>query len=147
MRIPVRVELDKRGINLHSVRCPVCCGDLESVDHILVNCSFALDVWNRVYKWWNIGAFSSSRVSETLQGNSTLAKSAIGKKIWQAVEWVCAYYLWKNRNMKTFQNNPFSASVLISEIQVKSYEWISGRIKGKHIDWLTWLVNPYVYLD
>ncbi|XP_071739189.1 uncharacterized protein [Rutidosis leptorrhynchoides] len=37
-RIPVRVELDKRGIDLDSVRCPVCDSDVETVDHILLHC-------------------------------------------------------------------------------------------------------------
>ncbi|XP_071708247.1 uncharacterized protein [Rutidosis leptorrhynchoides] len=34
-RIPVRFELDKRGIDLNSVRCPICDGDIETVEHIL----------------------------------------------------------------------------------------------------------------
>ncbi|XP_071694498.1 uncharacterized protein [Rutidosis leptorrhynchoides] len=46
-RLPVRVELDKRGIDLHSVRCPICDDDLESVDHSLINCKFSMDVWSR----------------------------------------------------------------------------------------------------
>ncbi|XP_071726033.1 uncharacterized protein [Rutidosis leptorrhynchoides] len=35
-RLPVRIELDKRGIDLHSVRCLVCDDDVESVDHCLI---------------------------------------------------------------------------------------------------------------
>ncbi|XP_071740958.1 uncharacterized protein [Rutidosis leptorrhynchoides] len=34
-RLPVRTELDKRGIDLHSSRCPICDGGLETVEHIL----------------------------------------------------------------------------------------------------------------
>ncbi|XP_071703962.1 uncharacterized protein [Rutidosis leptorrhynchoides] len=30
-RLPVRFELDKRGIDLNSVRCPICDGDIETV--------------------------------------------------------------------------------------------------------------------
>ncbi|XP_071687221.1 uncharacterized protein [Rutidosis leptorrhynchoides] len=146
MRIPVRVELDKRGIDLHSVRCPVCDDDLESVDHSLINCKFARDVWSRVHKWWN---FSSSSVLnvEVIEGKCGHSSSAIGQKIWQAVVWVCAYYLWKNHNLKVFRNESWSASVLVSEIQVKAFEWISSRIKGKSIDWSNWLVNPQVFLN
>ncbi|PWA66455.1 reverse transcriptase domain, Reverse transcriptase zinc-binding domain protein [Artemisia annua] len=37
-RLPTRVNLDKRGIDLHSVRCPVCDDDLEIENHIFVHC-------------------------------------------------------------------------------------------------------------
>ncbi|XP_071700057.1 uncharacterized protein [Rutidosis leptorrhynchoides] len=51
-RIPVRIELDKRGIDLHSIRCPMCDEDLESVEHILFSCSFAKDISGKVLNWW-----------------------------------------------------------------------------------------------
>lgn len=37
-RLPVREELDKRGLDLHSIRCPCCDDGVESVDHCLVLC-------------------------------------------------------------------------------------------------------------
>ncbi|XP_071726909.1 uncharacterized protein [Rutidosis leptorrhynchoides] len=47
-RITVRVELDNRGIDLHSTRCPVCDKNVESVDHFIVSCKFSSDVWSRL---------------------------------------------------------------------------------------------------
>ncbi|XP_071741318.1 uncharacterized protein [Rutidosis leptorrhynchoides] len=102
-RIPVRIELDKRGINLHSVRCPVCDDDLESVNHSIVSCKFASDVWSRIYNWGKLGPCSCSNV-DILEGNIAHASTSLGQKIWQVVVWVCAYYLWKNRNLKVFHN-------------------------------------------
>ncbi|XP_071714905.1 uncharacterized protein [Rutidosis leptorrhynchoides] len=55
-RLPVLTELDKRGVDLNSVRCPVCDNDIETVDHLLINCSFAKDIWSRVRRWWNISS-------------------------------------------------------------------------------------------
>ncbi|XP_071687175.1 uncharacterized protein [Rutidosis leptorrhynchoides] len=48
-RLPVRIELDKRGIDLHSVRCPICDDDLETTDHIILHCPYAHDVWSRIF--------------------------------------------------------------------------------------------------
>ncbi|PWA75951.1 reverse transcriptase domain, Reverse transcriptase zinc-binding domain protein [Artemisia annua] len=53
-RIPTRVNLDYRGIDLHSVRCPVCDDDLETEEHILVKCVVAKNTWAEILKWWNI---------------------------------------------------------------------------------------------
>ncbi|XP_071687717.1 uncharacterized protein [Rutidosis leptorrhynchoides] len=44
-RIPVRTELDKLGIDFHSVRCPLCDDDIESVEHSLLSCKKVYDVW------------------------------------------------------------------------------------------------------
>ncbi|XP_071713653.1 uncharacterized protein [Rutidosis leptorrhynchoides] len=81
-RLPVRIELDKKGIDLHSVRCPLCDNDLETTDHTLVFCSYAQDIWNRDFQWWGLGAFVNLSFSEILRGNSGVSMSTFGNKIW-----------------------------------------------------------------
>ncbi|XP_071713273.1 uncharacterized protein [Rutidosis leptorrhynchoides] len=146
-RLPVRMELDKKGIDLHSVRCPICDDDMETVEHSLIFCKHSLDLWNRVFEWWHLGNFSNLSINEILRGNSSTQMSNFGNKIWQAVEWVCAYYIWKNRNNKVFRDKCWNTPVALSEIQVKSFDWISNRSKGRNLEWLTWLSNPSVYLN
>ncbi|XP_071694366.1 uncharacterized protein [Rutidosis leptorrhynchoides] len=43
-RLSVRVELDRRGIDLHSVLCPVCDDVVESVDHSIIFCNQNLEI-------------------------------------------------------------------------------------------------------
>ncbi|XP_071694307.1 uncharacterized protein [Rutidosis leptorrhynchoides] len=69
-KLPVRVELDNRGIDLNSIRCPLCDDSLESVDHALIFCKHARDVWERIFKWWNIGSFKFFSSSELLLEDS-----------------------------------------------------------------------------
>ncbi|XP_071688374.1 uncharacterized protein [Rutidosis leptorrhynchoides] len=143
-RLPVMIELDKRGIDLHSIRCALCDDDLEYVEHALIFCKHSLDVWNRVCRWWGIGNFPNLSLSEILCGNNPFHPSCLGKQIWQEVEWVCAYYIWKNRNNIVFRGASWTAPTTLNEIQLKSFEWIATRIKGVKIDWLS---NPIVYLN
>ncbi|XP_071712823.1 uncharacterized protein [Rutidosis leptorrhynchoides] len=146
-RIPVRVELDKRGVDLHSTRCPICDDQLESVDHFLFSCNFSFDVWSRIFQWWGVNLSTNHNSGQILSGTLSSAMSSLGSKIWQAVEWICVYYLWKNRNMKVFKNKHSISPVIVSEIQVMTFDWISGKLKGKKIDWQTWLTNPKIYLN
>nr|GEX34916.1 hypothetical protein [Tanacetum cinerariifolium] len=44
-RLPTRANLDYRGIDLDSVRCPMCDDAIETEDHIFVSCSIAKDTW------------------------------------------------------------------------------------------------------
>jgi hypothetical protein len=43
-RLPVREELDKRGIDLDTL-CPSCGNMVEAGSHCLVMCNFAMSVW------------------------------------------------------------------------------------------------------
>ncbi|XP_071705014.1 uncharacterized protein [Rutidosis leptorrhynchoides] len=52
VRLPVLSELDKRGIDLHSVLCPLCDKDVETVDHSILSCSHVWVIWERVREWW-----------------------------------------------------------------------------------------------
>ncbi|GJS73367.1 reverse transcriptase domain, reverse transcriptase zinc-binding domain protein [Tanacetum coccineum] len=45
-RLPVRKELDKRGIDLDSLLCPSCGDMMELCSHV---CNFARSVWEKIY--------------------------------------------------------------------------------------------------
>ncbi|XP_071699624.1 uncharacterized protein [Rutidosis leptorrhynchoides] len=118
--LPVLVELDKRGIDLHTVRCPLCDDDIETVNHSLILCKHAVEVWVKVFEWWGGGGVAFVNVDDLLQdsGHST---SSVGKDIWQAVIWTCSYLIWKNRNQKVFSNKCWNVPCALNEIQVKSF--------------------------
>ncbi|PWA72896.1 hypothetical protein CTI12_AA264790 [Artemisia annua] len=44
-RLPTRYNLDRRGIDLHSTRCPVCDDDIETEEHLFATCPAAIDSW------------------------------------------------------------------------------------------------------
>ncbi|GJW68204.1 RNA-directed DNA polymerase, eukaryota [Tanacetum coccineum] len=54
-RLPVRVEFDRKGIDLHSVLCPMCDNACESIDHGIVLYSEVIKVWSLVFGWWHLG--------------------------------------------------------------------------------------------
>ncbi|XP_071727011.1 uncharacterized protein [Rutidosis leptorrhynchoides] len=141
-RLPILPELDKRGIDLHSVLCPLCNDETESLDHVFFLCKHVYDIWVKFYNWWGFGSVTNLSTSEAFLGNSTHISTDIEKKIWQAVEWVCAYLIWKNRNQRVFKNKSWNPPVALNEIQVKSYQLIAKRIKKKNIEWHLWLTNP-----
>ncbi|XP_071691449.1 uncharacterized protein [Rutidosis leptorrhynchoides] len=146
-RLPVLSKLDKRGIDLHSVRCPLCDDGIETVEHTLILCKDTIDLWNRVCKWWGMNNNTNLSISEAFCGNSPLHSTTLGAKIWQAVKWVCGYLIWKNRNQKVFNNKCWNPLVALNEIQLKTFDWIAKRCKTKKIDWLTWLNDPQSLLS
>ncbi|XP_071712825.1 uncharacterized protein [Rutidosis leptorrhynchoides] len=146
-RLPTLVELDKRGIDLHSIRCPICDEDVETIDHSLIFCNSVMDIWSRVYRWWGFGNMTNLSVSGAFLGNCNITCSELGTKIWQAIEWTCGYLIWRNRNNKIFKNKSWNAPTALSEIQILSFDWISRRLKDRKIDWHVWLTSPQEYLN
>lgn len=51
-RLPTIINLDKRGMDLHSTRCPMCDEDQETELHIFGKCKVAVVLWNMVSNWW-----------------------------------------------------------------------------------------------
>ena len=46
-KIPTRDNLDKRGIDIHSLLCPVCDLEIETVGHLFFSCQMARDIWKK----------------------------------------------------------------------------------------------------
>ncbi|XP_071700219.1 uncharacterized protein [Rutidosis leptorrhynchoides] len=144
-RIPVLSELDKRGIDLHFVRCPLCDDDIETVAHAVFHCQNNVEIWNRVFDWFGVSRVTLD-FSNAFCGQTSLQFTEEGAKVWQAVEWTCGYLIWKNRNKKIFKKSSWNPPVALNEIQVKSFEWISKRCKTLEIDWHSWLTNPKKFI-
>ncbi|XP_071719607.1 uncharacterized protein [Rutidosis leptorrhynchoides] len=140
-RIAVKLELVKRGVNLASLLCPICNKEVESTSHALITCEYAKDVWSRIHNWWSLNFIPSINIESLLKDPNcnTLPRSL--QKTWQAISWTTAYFIWKNRNQKFFNNDSWSTAKLTCDIQVKSFEWIMNRSSKINKDWLQWLLN------
>ncbi|XP_071713610.1 uncharacterized protein [Rutidosis leptorrhynchoides] len=101
-----------------------------------------MEVWDRVFKWWNMGNFENFSLGEIFNIEDSHSLSCFGLKLWQALRWVTAYLILSNRNNMVFNGKAWNAPVALNEIQIKSFEWLSNRAKGKKIEWHTWVHNP-----
>ncbi|GKC93787.1 RNA-directed DNA polymerase, eukaryota [Tanacetum coccineum] len=43
-RLPTRVNLHRRGVQVSPISCPICCEALENLDHLLFCCDLAKDI-------------------------------------------------------------------------------------------------------
>ncbi|GJW23045.1 RNA-directed DNA polymerase, eukaryota, reverse transcriptase zinc-binding domain protein [Tanacetum coccineum] len=84
-RLPVMVELDKKGIDLHSLLCPACDNACESIDHGIVLCSEVMKVWSLVFGWWHLGNVNAFTAYDMLNHNGGGGMSSKNIALWQAV--------------------------------------------------------------
>ncbi|XP_071729261.1 uncharacterized protein [Rutidosis leptorrhynchoides] len=103
--LPTLIELNKRGIYLNSVRCAICDEDVECVDHSLLKCKLAKDIWERVFKWWNFTSDDNLDIENRFAGNHICAVVCI----------ISSYFIWRNRNLKFFKNKCWNGSVALTK--------------------------------
>nr|GEZ96766.1 RNA-directed DNA polymerase, eukaryota [Tanacetum cinerariifolium] len=53
-KLPTRINLDRRGIEIDSVLYPTCHDELKTVNHSFFNCDLAKDLWSLLAKWWEM---------------------------------------------------------------------------------------------
>ncbi|GJY90539.1 RNA-directed DNA polymerase, eukaryota, reverse transcriptase zinc-binding domain protein [Tanacetum coccineum] len=81
-RIPIRVELDKRGVELDSILCPCCDESLESCDHSLVMCNVAKSVWDKIFKWWKISPINVFSANDLFCCSGNVAVESYSRALW-----------------------------------------------------------------
>ncbi|GKD03865.1 RNA-directed DNA polymerase, eukaryota [Tanacetum coccineum] len=53
-RLPHRLNLSFRGMDITTISCSFCNANVESANHILFECIIASDLWKLVYRWCEI---------------------------------------------------------------------------------------------
>ncbi|GJX71271.1 RNA-directed DNA polymerase, eukaryota, reverse transcriptase zinc-binding domain protein [Tanacetum coccineum] len=146
-RLPVRVELDKRGIDLHTLLCPSCDEVCETIDHSLVLCNEAMNIWGKVFEWWKIGNVNAFSTNEMFRyaGNGVIHSKY--KPLWQAFVWTAGYYIWRNRNCRVFGKKVETTKNLFQEIRLRAFQWIHRRSKEYQVLREKWLEDPASCMD
>ena len=53
-KLPSRVNLDRKGIDVGSILCPISQDDVELVNHTFFICERAKDLWDLLAKLWEL---------------------------------------------------------------------------------------------
>nr|GEX23399.1 RNA-directed DNA polymerase, eukaryota [Tanacetum cinerariifolium] len=53
-RLPTRVNLHRRGVQVSLISCPICCEAFENLDHLLFCCDLAKDIARSICNWWGL---------------------------------------------------------------------------------------------
>ncbi|GKE99032.1 hypothetical protein Tco_0022383, partial [Tanacetum coccineum] len=101
-RLPIRVELDRRGIELDSVLCPSYNNSVESCAQRLVTCDLAMSVWEKIFNWWKMGIVNAFSIDEFFSSYGNVNVPVDFSRVWQAVLWSSGYFIWKERNARVW---------------------------------------------
>ncbi|GJS96189.1 RNA-directed DNA polymerase, eukaryota, reverse transcriptase zinc-binding domain protein [Tanacetum coccineum] len=134
-RLPTRVNLDRKGIDIGSILCPICHDDIETANHIFFNCGMAQDLWALLAKWWGLDIPLCVNISEWFDW---LEVSRIPSKACSFLDGVggtLLWTIWNYRNRLLFSSSPPKKSVLMDSRVSQSFLWISSRNPNLERSW------------
>ncbi|GJU20673.1 RNA-directed DNA polymerase, eukaryota, reverse transcriptase zinc-binding domain protein [Tanacetum coccineum] len=140
-KIPSRVNLDRKGIDVCSVLCPICQDDVETVNHVFLSCDMAKDLWALMARWWNLDIPIFDNVVDWFEWLSSLHVSNMVRLVLEGVGETLLWSIWRFRNLLIFSNPPKKA-LLWDSIVSQSFLWISSKNPRFKCNRDGWLQNP-----
>ncbi|GKB89015.1 RNA-directed DNA polymerase, eukaryota, reverse transcriptase zinc-binding domain protein [Tanacetum coccineum] len=90
-KIPIRLNLSLRGIDITSISCPLCNNAVESSSHIFFSCPLARQVRSKVMRWWELEDTSINDYGEWL---NWLVNSRLPNHLKTLLEGICYIMRW-----------------------------------------------------
>ncbi|GJW06731.1 RNA-directed DNA polymerase, eukaryota, reverse transcriptase zinc-binding domain protein [Tanacetum coccineum] len=146
-KLPSRVNLDRKGIDMDSVLCPICCSDVESVNHVFFTCEMANGLWSLLARWWEVDIPICSNFMDWCSWIDSSHLSAKAKCVLDGVGGSILWAIWRFRNQVIFSATPPLKATLWDFIVSHSFLWISSRNPKFNIRWVDWLKNPLLFID
>ncbi|XP_022031178.1 uncharacterized protein LOC110932129 [Helianthus annuus] len=138
-RIATKEALQILRIHLPSVNCVLCNEEIESVNHLLVTCGLAQQIWAVIFQWMKIplpryilSVVQLLEFTDSYQGIKKYKRA-----VYTAVATTC-WIIWKTRNDVIFKSKPPVLAKIIGDIKVVSFSWVCNRSELKDFPWEKW---------
>jgi hypothetical protein len=111
-----------------SAACALCDQDDETVDHLLVGCAYARELWYRLLRpgGWDplVPAPGSSLAAWWMDSRSLLPANL--RRSFDSVLLLVSWVLWKEHNAQVFDNRRCSAQQAMRALLEEADNWISA---------------------
>lgn len=126
-------RLARRGLP-HQNAFPFCDQHDETIDHLLVTCVFAREIWDKVCA--AMGHTDGAPTAEVSLQGWCLRAGAHGRlgKAERAIHLLCLWELWKHRNVVVFDGAIPSIRSVLRRIASESKVWHLAGLVGGELD-------------
>ncbi|GJR95122.1 putative reverse transcriptase domain-containing protein [Tanacetum coccineum] len=139
-RLPHRLNLSSRGMDIPAISCPSCNANVESANHVFFECDIATDMWKLVFRWCDIPLFQASSWDSFNDWIISWHASKEKKHRFYVITTSVLWWLWRYRNSVTFNSQPLRKSDLFDNVRFSSFSWLHNKDHMK-LSWNDWLIT------
>ncbi|GKB63873.1 RNA-directed DNA polymerase, eukaryota [Tanacetum coccineum] len=140
-RLPHRLNLSYRGLEIPSILCPVCNASVESTDHIFFSCDTAANVWHKIRNWSDVSLSHLCSNSDWIEWLEIWSASNARKDRMYVIIAAILWWLWHYQNNVTFCSQSMRQCDIFDNIRLFLFSWLKSR-GVKTCNWSDWLKLP-----
>ena len=140
-KLPSKVNLDKKGIDVDSLLCPICNKDVETVNNLFFTCDMAKDLWDLLARWWELDIPFCMSIVEWFAWLDSLSISHNARVFLEGVGGTLLWFIWSFHNRLIFSTPPPKKALVWDGIVSQSFLWISSRNLKFKISWVSCMQN------
>ncbi|KAK4717884.1 hypothetical protein R3W88_016222 [Solanum pinnatisectum] len=115
-KLPITDRLTKWGMVV-SKRCVMCQNEEETIEHLVINCHFAIWLWSRLLKWMHQLDMMPTNWEQFMHWSIQHVKGkTISAHIFKIIMAECEYGIWIERNNKIFVQKSRTVESVAKEI-------------------------------
>ncbi|KAK8496952.1 hypothetical protein V6N12_002541 [Hibiscus sabdariffa] len=127
-RIPVKVELLKRGItSLANDLCPLCGKFPETVSHLLLSCMVTWKLWMKFASYWGVELVLSDSPYSFLLCWHDIRAGGSTDSIWHVIPYVILWSIWLFRNEMTFKGFILDEDQILYVAKSRLASWYKAK--------------------
>ncbi|GJU06692.1 RNA-directed DNA polymerase, eukaryota [Tanacetum coccineum] len=96
--LPTRLNISRRGIDIHHISCPVCDSGVESLDHLFFICCLSRQIGRKIALWWNVSYVEVESYEEWKSWLVSLRLASKLKRMLEGIFYVLWWKIWSFRN-------------------------------------------------
>ncbi|KAL5720442.1 hypothetical protein ACHQM5_013110 [Ranunculus cassubicifolius] len=121
-RVLTHDNLEKRGFHFPS-RCCFCVNHIETVDHLFVSCPMIMEIWDFIFGVFGIIKPCEMSVASILAVEGDRYFSDKGRVYWEMIKHSAFWTIWKERNLRIFEEEITEEWRLIDRIKENVWKW------------------------
>nr|GEU35318.1 RNA-directed DNA polymerase, eukaryota [Tanacetum cinerariifolium] len=130
-KLPTRLNLSLRGVEISSIMCPLCNSSVESASHLFFTCHVARLIWKKVLKWWDLDENMIDSYDDWLLLLKNIRLPKRLKDLFEDVCYVKWWLIWRIRNQVLFGDKHPPRDTLFDDLVNISFQWCSNCCNSK----------------
>jgi len=146
-KLPTKLNLVRRRVQLVNPLCPLCLDGDESTDHLFNTCRVVQQVWDQCDRWIGKVGVRDQATLVNFQSFCLLGHKQSVNRALKGVWVVIVSKVWSHRNKVAFKGGVADADEIFSLALLKSWLWAKYKMKRTSFSYSNWILYPVLCLQ